>query len=66
MKMKKLNKMEMLSRLIHHRDILLASIRDREWKSGDLNRMISGDINYEDFLSVRSCMALVLIEINKS
>lgn len=56
-------KMEMLSRLIHHRDTLMAHVRDRTWKSGDLVRIAKGNVKQDDIFSIRILSTIILIEL---
>lgn len=56
-------KMETLSRLIHHRDTLLAYVRDHAWKSGDLVRIAKGDFGKDDISSIRILSTIILIEL---
>jgi len=56
-------KMETLSRLIHHRDTLMAHVRDHTWKSGDLVRIAKGDFGRGDMSSIRILSTIILVEL---
>jgi len=52
-----------VAKLIHHRDTLMAHVRDNEWQSGALRRIVKGDVGQDDIPSIRILSTIILLEL---